>query len=65
MSTEIRVSGMHCDGCVRRLQKALAAVVDVKVIAVAVGLVEVDLVTPAARQKAEEAIAAAGYRVDG
>ncbi len=65
MVTEIRVSGMHCDACVRRVEKALAALPDVKVHAVEVGLVSVELGTEGARKTVEEAIAAVGYRVDG
>lgn len=63
--TEIRVSGMHCQSCVRRLEKALGGVPDATVLSVEVGLVAVELATPAARKKVEEAISSAGYVVDG
>lgn len=59
--SEIRVTGMHCDGCVRRLEKALSGIADAKVLSVEVGLVEVELATAEARKKVEDAIAAAGY----
>jgi copper chaperone CopZ len=62
---QIRVSGMHCGSCVRRLQKALDAVTGVKSLAVDVGLVEFEVVEEGARKKVEDAIALAGFAVDG
>jgi copper chaperone CopZ len=61
--SEIRVSGMHCDGCVRRLKNALAGITDIKVLSVDVGLVEVELASAEARAKVEQAITSAGYSV--
>ena len=63
--TEIRVSGMHCDSCVRRLSKALAGVSSAKVLLVDVGLVEVELVEEGARKQVEDAIVSAGFAVGG
>jgi len=60
---EIRVSGMHCGSCVKRLKKALDSLANVKVHSVDVGLVEIELFAEDARERVEAAITSAGYSV--
>jgi copper chaperone CopZ len=61
--TELAIHGMHCDGCVRRLSRALEKVPGAKGAKVTVGRVEVELADEAAKQATLDAIAAAGFSV--
>lgn len=62
MSTPLtlKIEGMHCDGCVRRVTAALAKVEGVEVKAVQVGRAEVSF---DAAKAAPEAIAAAVTKI--
>lgn len=56
----IQISGMHCQACVRRVQKALESLPDAHVKSVEIGSATVDI--DAARESAViEAIRKAGY----
>lgn len=60
MEIQIKVDGMHCQACVRRVQKALEKVSGAEVLEVAVGSVRVQGAT---REEVEAAITKAGYTV--
>jgi copper chaperone len=53
---QLKIEGMHCEGCVRRVKQALSAIDGVRVESVAVGSATV--VTDATRVSPEEVVAA-------
>ena len=60
MDIQIKVDGMHCQACVRRVQKAIEKVPGVEVVEVAVGSVRVK---GEQRAEVEGAITRAGFTV--
>jgi len=60
MEIKLEVEGMHCQACVRRVQKALEKTPGVEILEVAVGSVRVRGIP---REQAEEAITRAGFSV--
>jgi copper chaperone CopZ len=61
MDIELKVEGMHCQACVRRVQKALEKAVGVEVIEVTVGQVR----ARGDRSQVEDAVTKAGFSVAG
>jgi copper chaperone len=58
----LRIDGMHCGACVRRVSRALASIPGVKVGEVRVGAARLDSSEdPSAVQSALDAVAKAGY----
>ena len=57
---KIQISGMHCQACVRRVQKAIEALPDAKLKNVEVGSAEVDI-EPQRESAVIDAIRKAGY----
>ncbi len=62
MEIQINVQGMHCQACVRRVQKSLEKLADARVVEVTVGAVKVDLLG-ATQSQVEGAIEQAGFSV--
>jgi copper chaperone len=62
MEIELKVEGMHCDACVRRLKKALEQVPGLRVIDVGVGHAKLDPGTASA-DDVNRAVTKAGYTV--
>ena len=59
----LRIDGMHCGSCVRRVSQALAAIAGVKVNEVRVGAARLTAAAePAPVEAAIAALAKAGYR---
>ncbi|MCU0657601.1 MAG: cation transporter [Polyangiaceae bacterium] len=61
MDIELKVEGMHCQACVRRVQKALEKAAGVEVVEVMVGQVR----ARGDRAQVEEAVTKAGFSVAG
>jgi copper chaperone CopZ len=57
---KISIEGMHCQACVRRVEKALAAVEAAKVESVEIGLASVSA-DPSREQAVLDAVRKAGY----
>jgi copper chaperone CopZ len=57
----LRIDGMHCGACVRRVNQALQAVPGVKAEEIRVGAARLEVDEPAHAQAAIDAIAKAGY----
>lgn len=58
---KLAIEGMHCDACVRRVEKAIAAVSGVQPQKVEVGSAVVDA-DPAQEQAVLDAVVKAGYK---
>jgi copper chaperone CopZ len=63
MELQLSVGGMHCQACVRRLQKSLEKVPAARVIEVTVGGAKVEL-QGASRHDIEAAVQQAGFSVE-
>lgn len=61
---ELKIEGMHCDGCVRRVTALLRKVEDVEVDSVVVGAAKVKA-SNEARADLVKAIESGGFRVTG
>lgn len=60
METHLKIDGMHCDACVRRLRKALEKLQGAEILEVSVGTVRVQ---GAPRAEVEATVVKAGYTV--
>lgn len=60
MEIQLNVDGMHCQACVRHVQKALERLDGIEILEVAVGSVRV---RGASREEVTAAITEAGYTV--
>jgi copper chaperone len=60
MEIQLKVDGMHCDACVRRLRKALEKLQGAEILEVSVGTVRVQ---GPPRAEVEAAVIKAGYTV--
>lgn len=60
METQLKVDGMHCDACVRRLRKALEKLQGAEILEVSVGTVRVQ---GAPHAEVEAAVVKAGYTI--
>jgi len=58
----LRIDGMHCGSCVRRVSQALASVNDLKVQEVRLGAARVEAGDVSATAAAVDALAKAGYK---
>ncbi|MCS6898770.1 MAG: heavy metal-associated domain-containing protein [Myxococcales bacterium] len=60
MEVELKVEGMHCQACVRRVRKALEQIRGIEILEVSVGSVRVRGIK---REQAEDAVSRAGFSV--
>lgn len=60
---ELKIEGMHCDGCVRRVNALLKRVEGVEVEQVVVGAATVKLPEGVARREVEQALEGGGFQV--
>jgi copper chaperone len=63
MKISMRVEGMHCGACVRRLSKAIANVGGASEVNVQIGLVEFKALDSNTQSAVKEAVERAGFEV--
>ncbi|MFO0549082.1 MAG: heavy metal-associated domain-containing protein [Polyangiaceae bacterium] len=63
MDLKLEIGGMHCDGCVRRVQNLLAKVPGVTVVEVQLGSAKIAANDPNAETGARATLERAGYTV--